>query len=85
MDFLCNFNLERYPFDEQRCFMAFRLRGSSRQEAVLTLSNVSYKGERHLVEYTVKNISGDSDFPCGEHTRCKLTDVNVHLMVAHTT
>ena len=61
-DFKCNFDLTNYPFDQQNCFMNFTLRGTTDRQVILrqdSTKNISYLGEKRLVEYEIIEIALD--------------------------
>ena len=58
-DFKCNFDMANYPFDVQKCFMNFTLRGTTDRQVILrkdSTRNISYLGEKRLVEYEIEEI-----------------------------
>jgi hypothetical protein len=61
-DFKCNFDLSNYPFDQQKCFMNFTLRGTTDRQVILrrdSTRNITYLGEKRLVEYEIEEITLD--------------------------
>ena len=83
IEFTCNFRLKRYPFDTQRCSMAYVLKSLHRDEAVLRMNTISYRGEKELLEYRIKEISPTSDTTCGERItnhRCYLAQCFEHWL-----
>ena len=62
----CDFLFQDYPFDVQNCFMNFRLKKPTRNEAVLNLNAFVYSGEEDLLEYRVMNTSVQNEFACGK-------------------
>ena len=56
-EFTCDFDLTWYPFDRQVCFMNFTVQGETSKALILRpdTGNVTYMGERYLVEYFVEN------------------------------
>ncbi len=51
IEFICNFQLKKYPFDLQRCPMIFQLKKPTHEEAVLRMNSVHYLGGTELLEY----------------------------------
>jgi len=64
VEFTCLFELEDYPFDQQRCPMTLALRAPSADEAGLSLAALEYAGEEKLIEYMVVNVTGADDHAC---------------------
>ena len=60
-DFKCNFDLSKYPFDVQTCFMNFTLLGTTDIQVILredsTQNLTYYLGEKILVEYEVNKMT----------------------------
>ena len=54
--FLCNFNLEWYPFDIQRCLMIFTMKQSWAPSTKLLVGDLQYQGEKLLRKYQVKSV-----------------------------
>lgn len=65
IDFTCNFQLNDYPFDVQKCFMNFKLKKPTSNVAKLVLLNANYAGGEDLLEYRVMNTTMAEDYPCG--------------------
>ena len=59
--FTCNFNLKDYPFDIQRCFMYFKLKEPTKDQAMILMRNVFYTGDKELLEYRVQNTSFENN------------------------
>lgn len=57
--FLCDLNLQLYPFDTQRCYMDLEVLSAATDFLVLeqNVSQVSYVGAELLIEYTVGTVS----------------------------
>ena len=54
--FLCNYNLEWYPFDIQRCLMIFTMKQSWALSTKLLVGDLRYQGEKLLRKYQVKSV-----------------------------
>ena len=65
IEFACDFQLQKYPFDVQDCFMEFRLKRPTKNESILKLQSVEYVGGEDLLEYRVVNTSKGEDSSCG--------------------
>ncbi|XP_071549664.1 uncharacterized protein [Panulirus ornatus] len=57
--FLCDLNLQLYPFDTQRCYMDLEVLSAATDFVVLqqNVSRVSYVGAELLIEYTVVSVA----------------------------
>lgn len=55
-NFLCDLDLQLYPFDTQRCFMYMEVLSAATDFVLLekNLSFVTYEGAELLIEYTVR-------------------------------
>ena len=54
--FLCNFYMEWYPFDIQRCLMIFTMKQSWALSTKLHVGDLQYQGEKLLRKYQVKSV-----------------------------
>ncbi len=52
----CVFDLRLFPFDEQECLMIFRMRSATRERVILEPGELSYKGPRVMVEFTLDQL-----------------------------
>ena len=59
--FVCDFTLYTYPFDQQSCQMVFRLRGVTEKYMyfVKDYNAVTYQGSEALTEFIVQNFSSE--------------------------
>ena len=57
--FVCDFELQSYPFDTQRCTMVFRLRGVTERYMSFfeDYNAITYDGKKALTEFNIRNIS----------------------------
>ena len=57
-EFFCDFNLIRYPFDSQLCFLEFRLRYRTNESFHFfeATSRAFYKGSSFLTEYAIGKV-----------------------------
>jgi hypothetical protein len=52
---ICNFNMQWYPFDTQYCNMQYKIMNKYAKLADLAPHNMSYAGPRDLSQYVVKS------------------------------
>ena len=57
IEFLCDFQMQWYPFDTQTCYTEFRLRGGMESFVELIPGTESYLGPKELTQYFVKRTS----------------------------
>ncbi len=78
VEFNCEFRLEKYPFELQRCNMTYQFIKTTSQEAVLTFEDVQYVGPSELVEYKVVNVTGGQPYDCGKLDQLKSFDFSFY-------
>ena len=55
--FLCTFNIDPYPFDEQLCNIELALEDTLTEQVTLILGELEYMGPKKLPQYYVKEVS----------------------------
>ena len=55
--FICEFNMQWYPFDTQRCSLVFRMQGDSWKFVDLLKEKLKYSGPKDLMLYFIKDQS----------------------------
>ena len=56
-EFICNFNMQWYPFDTQRCSMIFVVDEKSENFVDIEIEKLNFLGPRELTQYFVKKYS----------------------------
>ncbi len=56
-NFICGFEMSKYPFDTQRCTPTFFLKGPDRDMVEFVSENVIYEGPKTVLQYIIKNIT----------------------------
>ena len=66
--FICDFDMQWYPFDTQRCFLVFRMQGDSWKFVNLLREKLNYLGPKDLMLYFIKDVTFESVNEAGIQT-----------------
>lgn len=57
VDFLCTFDMRKYPFDLQKCRAEIEPKGNAGYFIELVQNDLIYQGEKELMQYEINNMT----------------------------